>query len=157
MRLNDVVPGLFLILFAIAEIAYTATFPETFGQEIGPDLFPKIIGGGLIICGVLLIISGLAERDRVPLVTLGDWASDRSAFRNLLLIPAALLFYIVASDWLGFIISSLIILVTLLCSFGVSLVAALAVAVATTFVIQGVFAHILLVPLPWGLLQPIAW
>lgn len=157
MRLNDVVPGVFLILFALAVIAYTSTFPSTFGQQIGPGLFPRLIGIGLIGCGVILVISGLSARNRVPLVTLGDWASDRSAFTNFLLIPAALLFYILLSDWLGFIVSSLIILITLLCRFGASLPMSLVIAAMATLVIQQVFAGVLLVPLPWGILQPVAW
>ncbi|MBX2806977.1 MAG: tripartite tricarboxylate transporter TctB family protein [Hyphomicrobiales bacterium] len=157
MRLNDAVPGVFLILFALAEMAYTTTFPATFGQQIGPDLFPRLIGVGLLGCGVLLVISGLGTREQVPLVTLGDWATDSRAFFNFLLVPVALLFYILASDWLGFIISSLIILLTLLYRFGVSLLTSLAVAVGTTIVIQFVFASVLLVPLPWGLFQPVVW
>jgi putative tricarboxylic transport membrane protein len=157
MRLNDAVPGVFLILFALAEIAYTTTFPATFGQQIGPDLFPRLIGIGLLGCGALLVISGIAERGRVPLVTLGDWATDRGAFINFLLVPAALIFYILASHWLGFILSSMIILMTLLYRFGVSIPVSLAVAAGTTLVIQQMFANVLLVPLPWGLLEPIAW
>lgn len=157
MRLNDAVPGVFLILFALAEMAYTTTFPATFGQQIGPDLFPQLIGIGLLGCGVILVISGLAERERVPFVKVGVWATDRGAFINFLLVPAAPLLYILASDWLGFIPTALIILVTLLYRFGVSPLTSLALALATTLVIQQVFANVLLVPLPWGLLQPIAW
>lgn len=157
MRLNDAVPGIVLILFALAEMAYTRTFPSFHGQQVGPDLFPMIIGCALLVCGVVLLISGLSVRGTVPLVTLGDWAKDRGAVLNLLLIPAALLFYILASGWLGFVPTAMIILVTLLYRFGVSPAMSLAVALATTLIIQQLFASVLLVPLPWGLLQPIAW
>jgi putative tricarboxylic transport membrane protein len=50
-----------------------------------------------------------------------------------------------------------VILVVLLRSFGCGLATTLAVALVTTLGIQALFARVLLVPLPWGLLQPIAW
>lgn len=157
MRLNDAVPGIVLILFALAEMAYTQTFPSFHGQRVGPDLFPIIIGCGLFGCGVILLISGLLARGNAPMVVLGDWAKDRGSIINLMLVPAALIFYILGSGWLGFIPTSIIILVTLLYRFGVSPLMSLMVALATTLIIQQLFASVLLVPLPWGLLQPIAW
>ena len=62
MRLNDAVIGIALILFALAMIAYTRTFPEMPGQHYGPALFPVLIGIGFIITGVILIVSGLRRR-----------------------------------------------------------------------------------------------
>ncbi len=157
MRFNDAVFGVALIVFAIAMIAYTRTFPALFGQQFGPDLFPVVIGVGMLGCGVLLTISGLASRRTVPLVDLGDWAGNRDAWINLVLVIAALVFYIFASGPLGFIPVSLIILLTLLLRFGVGLLLAIAVAIVTTLVIHQIFAKFLLVPLPWGVLEPVAW
>ncbi len=157
MRFNDAVIGVVLILFALAEIAYTWTFPALYGQQFGPDLFPIVIGIGLLACGAVLVASGLSSRGTVPLVDLGQLAGNRGAWINLILIVAALVFYILASDVLGFIPSSLVILITLFLRFGVGVVPAVALAAVTTFVIQQVFAGLLLVPLPWGILQPIMW
>ena len=42
MRLNDAVIGIALILFALAMIAYTRTFPAMPGQDYGPALFPVL-------------------------------------------------------------------------------------------------------------------
>lgn len=157
MRFNDAVIGAVLILFALAEIAYTQTFPGLYGQQFGPDLFPVIIGAGMIGCGVVLVFSGVASRHTVPLVDLGQWAGNRDAWINLVLVIAALLFYIFASEPLGFIPTSMIILVTLLLRFGVGILLTIAVATVTTLLIHQIFAGVLLVPLPWGVLQPIAW
>lgn len=157
MRLNNAVPGVALILFALAMIAYTRTFPATYGQRVGPDLFPIIIGCGLLACGVILVMSGIASRKTEPLIRLGDWAGDRGAVINVLLVPAAIIFYILASHWLGFILTSMIVLVTLLYRFGAGPLTSISVAVVTTLVIQQIFVGVLLVPLPWGLLEPIAW
>jgi putative tricarboxylic transport membrane protein len=157
MRFNDAVFGVLLIVFAIAEIAYTRTFPTLHGQAYGPDLFPILIGVGFLITGAVLTVQGLAQRAGAPLVELGDWAADRRNVVNFALVLLALLFYILASDWLGFIPTSFIIMVVLLRSFGSGLITALVIAALTTLGIQALFARVLLVPLPWGLLQPVAW
>jgi putative tricarboxylic transport membrane protein len=155
MRFNDAVFGVLLIVFAIAEIAYTRTFPTLHGQAYGPDLFPILIGVGFLITGAILTWQGLAQRATQPLV--GAWAADRRNVVNFALVLLALLFYILASDWLGFVPTAFIIMLVLLKSFGSGWVTALVIAALTTLGVQALFARLLLVPLPWGLLQPVAW
>lgn len=157
MRLNDAVFGIALLFFAFAVIAYSQTFPATFGQNYGPDLFPVLIGSGLAICGAVLTFRGWAARKAVPWVELGAWAQDRQKLVTFMLIPAALVFYILFSDFLGFLPTALLILFVLLRRFSVAPLNALGIACITTLLIHTVFARFLLVPLPWGLLQPIAW
>ena len=156
MRFNDAIFGVLLIVFAIAEMAYTRTFPSLHGQAYGPDLFPILIGVGFLITGTILTVQGVARRTGA-LVEVGAWAADRRNVVNFALVVLALLFYIAASDWLGFVLTSFIILAVLLKSFGCGLVTSLAVAVVTTLGIQALFARMLLVPLSWGILQPVAW
>ena len=158
MRLNDAVFGVLLIVFAIAEIAYTRTFPSLHGQAYGPDLFPVMIGVGFLITGAVLTIRGVAQRAAgQPLLDVGPWADDRRNVVNFALVLLALLFYITASDWLGFILTAFIIMLVLLKSFGSGMVTALVIAALTTLGIHTLFARVLLVPLPWGVLQPVAW
>ncbi|MDO6730712.1 tripartite tricarboxylate transporter TctB family protein [Marinovum sp. 2_MG-2023] len=157
MRFNDAVPGCFLILFAIAEILYTRTFPQLHGQNFGPDLFPILIGGGLIICGGLLVFQGVATRRTVPLLTLGDWSKDRRTVVNLGLMIGSMVFYILFSGSLGFVVTSTLLMTLLLSRLGTALVPSIGIAVLVTMIIHTVFAKILLVPLPWGILQAIAW
>jgi putative tricarboxylic transport membrane protein len=157
MRLNDAVFGVLLIVFAIAEIAYTRTFPSLHGQAYGPDLFPIMIGVGFLITGAMLTIQGLAQRAGHPLLEVGAWADDRRNVVSFALVLLTLLFYIVASDWLGFIPTAFVIMLVLLMSFGARLLTAVVIAALTTLGVQALFARVLLVPLPWGLLQPVAW
>jgi putative tricarboxylic transport membrane protein len=157
MRFNDAVFGVLLIVFAIAEIAYTRTFPTLHGQAYGPDLFPILIGVGFLITGAILTWRGLAQRATQPLFEVGAWAADRRNVVNFALVLLALLFYILASDWLGFVPTAFIIMLVLLKSFGSGWVTALVIAALTTLGVQALFARLLLVPLPWGLLQPVAW
>lgn len=157
MRFNNVIPGGLLILFALAEIAYASTFPRLHGQDYGPDLFPTLIGIGLLVCGGILVFQGVAQRAQVPMLSIGDWAQDRQNIANVVILLASMLFYILASDALGFIPTSLLILTILLRRFGSSWITTIVVAFTTTFVIHTLFAKLLLVPLPWGILLPIAW
>lgn len=157
MRFNDAIFGVLLIVFAIAEIAYTSTFPTLHGQVYGPDLFPILIGVGFLITGAILTVQGLALRAAAPWVAIGAWAADRRNVVNFALVVLALVFYIAASDWLGFILAAFLIMLVLLKSFGSGVVTALVVAALTTLCIHALFARVLLVPLPWGVLQPVAW
>jgi putative tricarboxylic transport membrane protein len=157
MRFNDAIFGVLLIAFAIAEIAYTRTFPSLFGQVYGPDLFPILIGAGFLITGVILTVRGFMVRAAAPMVEIGAWAADRRNVINFALVLLALLFYIVASDWLGFILTAFIIMVVLLKSFGSGAGTAVVIAALSTLGIHTLFARVLLVPLPWGVLQPVAW
>lgn len=157
MRFNDAIFGIALIVFALAEIAYTRTFPSLHGQAYGPDLFPIVIGVGMIACGVILITNGFLMRASEPLMTVGEWASDQRQVVTFVLVLLSLVFYILASDWLGFVPTSLLILTVLLVRFGIGWLRSVLAAVITTLIIQALFARLLLVPLPWGLLQPVAW
>jgi len=157
MRFNDAVFGIILIVFALAVIAYTTTFPRLHGQNYGPDLFPIIIATGMIVCGIILILKGIASRNTVPIIQVGDWAQDRGNIFNVALLLGSIVFYILISGSLGFIPTSLLILTALLVRLGSSWRMSLIVAVVTTLIMHTLFAKVLLVPLPWGILLPVAW
>lgn len=157
MRFNDAVFGVILILFALAMMLYARTFPEMHGQAYGPALFPNIVGSGLIICGVLLTLSGLRRLKSTGLTDFADWAGDRSRLIDGALIPAMLLAYILVADWLGFIPTAFLIMMVLFLRYRVNLLLGLALAVVTTLGIHTLFNKFLLVPLPWGLLEEFAW
>ncbi len=172
MGFNDALIGLALVIFAIAEIAYSATFPSLHGQAYGPSLFPTIIGCGLIACGLVLIFRGLRARsqharlaqstqsesieslDNPVWVQLGQWAHNPASRVNMLLVPVLLVAYILLSDSIGFIPLSVAILTVLLFRLGSSLLSSLLIAIVVTLVLQLLFAKVLLVPLPSGLLLP---
>ena len=157
MRFNDAIFGIVLVVFALAEIAYTQTFPRLHGQDYGPDLFPVIIGSGLIICGIILIVQRHCQsRRRCRWLSRRLGAGSQQCFEccaiarlHGLLHPGlglAGLHPHLAADpdhAAG--------------AARVRLAASLIVAVAATLVIHTVFAKVLLVPLPWGILLPVAW
>ena len=153
MRLNDAVIGVVLLVFAVAMIAYTRTFPGFSGQRYGPDLFPILIGVGLIVTSSILIGRGLRARASVPWIELAAWTRSPRHRGSFALVLALLAFYILAADWLGFLAISSIILVVLFLWLGVRPWVAMVVAIVSTLAIQGFFGQLMRIPLPRGLLD----
>ena len=78
MRFNDAIPGVVVLLFAAAMLAYTLTFPAQMpGQEYGPALFPGLVAVGLVLCGLLLVARGV--RAGGAWVSLGGWTGHPRA------------------------------------------------------------------------------
>jgi putative tricarboxylic transport membrane protein len=156
LRANDILSGLALILFALAMIALTLSFPDFPGQKYGPALFPRILGAGLILCGAALVWNGLAARRAgAPWVELAPWTRDPRRVASLLLMLALLLAYILASETIGFIPIALVFLLALFVWLGVRPIPAVLTAVLTTIAIHWFFSTMLRVPLPRGWLDPI--
>jgi putative tricarboxylic transport membrane protein len=156
VRLNDAVIGVVLILFALATIGYTRTFPAMPGQDYGPALFPVLIGVGFLVSGGILVASGLARLGTEPLFSGGEWLRSPHHALSFLAVVLGLLFYILISDWLGFIPTAALLLFALLVILrrGRPL-SSLAIALVVVFAINYTFTRFLLVPLPLGLLQHI--
>jgi putative tricarboxylic transport membrane protein len=156
LRANDILSGLALIVFALAMMALTLTFPEFPGQKYGPSLFPRILGVGLILCGAVLIWNGLAARRAgAPWRELAPWTRDPWRVTSFFLTLALLLVYILASETVGFIPFALVFLLALFFWLGARPVPAVVTAIATTIAIHWFFSTMLRVPLPRGWLNAI--
>jgi putative tricarboxylic transport membrane protein len=156
VRANDILSGLALIVFALAMMALTLTFPDFPGQKYGPSLFPRILGAGLILCGAALIWNGLAARRAgAPWLELAPWTRDPRRVTSFLLTLALLLVYILASETVGFIPIALVFLLALFVWLGARPLPAVLTAVATTIAIHWFFSTMLRVPLPRGWLNAI--
>jgi putative tricarboxylic transport membrane protein len=158
VRLNDAVIGFALVLFALAMILHTRTFPAMPGQDYGPALFPVLIGIGFLVTGAILIVSGLRRRRTEPLFGGGDWLRSGRHVINFLAVVGGLLLYILISDWLGFILTSLLLLSGWLALFrGGKPLSSFAIALAVTLGVDYAFSQLLMVPLPLGVLQPLLY
>jgi putative tricarboxylic transport membrane protein len=147
--------GVLLLVLAGAIGWHVRGFPDMPGQKFGPALFPGMIAAGLAVCGALLAFRGM--RTREPLIELAPWLRYPTLVANFLAICGALVFYIVAADVLGFVLTGTLLLLGLFLKLNVPLVRAIVVAIVATLVIHALFYKVLKVPLPWGILQPIAW
>ncbi|MBD2750449.1 tripartite tricarboxylate transporter TctB family protein [Microvirga sp. BT688] len=152
MRINDAIIGAVLLAFAIAMFAYARTLPAIPGQEYGAAVFPVLVAMGLAGCGVVLIASGV--RHWQGAVAWSDWAQTHHAWVRLVVIFALILAYIVVAPALGFVPTSIAILLVFLLMMGVRWWIAAAVAIAATILVQQTFVGLLRVPLPLGLLGP---
>jgi putative tricarboxylic transport membrane protein len=158
VRVNDAITGLLLVLFSIAVFLYSTTFPKIFGMQFGAGFWPQLLSVLLALCGISLIFTGIRARTTgVAWLELDKWWEQPGVFTTVAMVPASILFYIYASDFLGFIICSLIIIFVLAFRFGLSLNKALMLSAVTTIGMHVVFVEILLVALPWGLLETIVY
>ena len=156
MKFGDLVSGLLSALLGAAVVLHARTFPPMPGQPVGPSLFPILIGAGLILAGAALVLGAVLRRERT-MVTLDAWVRRPRMITNFAFVIADLLFYALAVDRLGFFITAVLFLVVLFLAFGVGRRGILPLAVGVTLVVHYVFYTLLRVPLPWGVLQEIAW
>lgn len=159
MKLNDAAWGVLLLALAGALLWHVQGFPTIPGQRVGPNALPGALAVGLGVCGAILLVRGLRERA----ATHGRWAewpawiASRPQVLALAVLVAVNLLYVFAAERLGFIVTGVVYLAALMIALRVRPLRALGIAVAMTLFIHYCFYKLLKVPLPWGLLQPVAW
>lgn len=157
MHLSDRVTGLFLAVLGALAFWYGSRLPAVPGQDVGPAAFPMVIGGGLVLFG-MLIVAGIGrsfeEADPEPEQAHAGLARRLGAYRVLaaLVPPALLVFYALASETLGFLITAALVVLAASLALGATLRLALAMAVCAPPFVHLVFYRLLRVPLPDGLL-----
>ena len=149
MRVSNTAIGVGLIVFAIAVLLYTRTFPTLERGYPGPSLFPNVLAVLFIIAGITLVAQGVRSGDRI--IKFDTRGITRSGLINILLVLGGIVFYVYLSDFLGFQITSFILLFGLMKWLRVSTHWSLVMACGITLAIYLLFAKMLLVPLPWGL------
>ena len=162
MRLPDRATGLFLVGLGSLSAYGGWLLPPVPGQPVGPNVFPLVIGIGLAICG-LMIAFGIGhtfeeEEELVPLEAGQQAAAPRGRFYGLraLLPPALLLFYVFAADRLGFILTAGLIVLATSTALGARPKLSVPLAILAPIGIHLIFAKVLRVPLPIGLI-PMPW
>ena len=157
MKFNDAVSGAALLALAIAILVNISTYPAIPGQSVGPAVFPGLLAILLILCALLLIRKGIVSAKEEAWLTLGDWMKSGYQLRNFLITVACLVFYILASEPLGFLLCGTAIVAVMFWALAVRRALVLPLAVLITLVIHTVFYKGLRVPLPWGVLQAVQW
>ena len=161
MKLNDAIWGALLVLLGGALLIHVQGFPRIPGQQIGPGLFPGILGVGLAVCGLLLIVRGIrlrvADRTSAVWMALPEWAHAPRQRLGFSVLVAVNVLYLVVVDRLGFVLTGTIYLAALMWVLRVRPSRIVPIALVLTLLIHYAFYKLLRVPLPWGVLQPIAW
>lgn len=157
MKVNDAISGLVLLALGLAVLFGIQGYPKIPGQPVGPALFPGIIATGLCIGGALLVLRGVRTRAGEPWLAWEDWVNSPRHIAALAVLLGSVVFYIVAAQWLGFLLTSTAILIALFWVLNVRPSHIVPIAVLATLAIHFAFYKLLRVPLPWGVLTPIAW
>lgn len=149
MRLNDKLLGIITMILGLAIIIRVQFYPSLADGQPGPALFPEVIGGLLMIVGMVLFWQ--ARRSTAPLVVRLPELTAKG-MGNVLFTTGAIIFYILVSQPLGFLLTSFIIMVTMMVLLKAKLTVSIPVAAGTTVCIYLIFNKMLLVPLPRGFL-----
>lgn len=157
MHLSDRVTGLFLALLGALAFWGGSRLPAVPGQDVGPAAFPMMIGTGLVLCGVLIAfgvghsfeVEEAGEPEQVPGLAghLG-----RAGWLAAFLPPALLIFYMLAAETLGFLLTGTAIILACALALGAPWRLAAGVAVLGPPFVHLAFYKLLRVPLPDGLL-----
>ena len=157
MKVSDIIMGPIIAGIGILAIVAATMQPKPFfGTGYGGGFFPSIIGYALVVAGGLLLVNGWRQRDVQPLVVMGSWVRSPTHMANAAVVLGVLVFYILFSNFLGFVIAGFVVVFATLLQFTRSPVRSLILAGVTTLVVKFAFQDMLLVPLPWGLLEPYA-
>ena len=161
MKFNDAVWGVLLALLGAAILWHVQGFPRIPGQNVGPGLFPGALAVALLACGAILIASGLTARRAAgaatPWAVAPDWLRSPRHVLAFAVLAASNVFYLLAVDALGFLLTAFVSLAALMWVLRVRTVLLVPVAVIMALAIHYAFYKLLRVPLPWGVLQGIAW
>ncbi|MGN0909297.1 MAG: tripartite tricarboxylate transporter TctB family protein [Succinivibrio sp.] len=150
MRIHDFLLGL-LIIAVSAAIYFTAlSFPDQNDGKPGAWLFPCALSILFGICGLCLAIKGLLHFREQKLVSLIPGLSGPGALR-IAAVLAFVIFYILVSDSLGFLITMCIVIFAMMEMMRNKLWVSLLAAPLSTAAIYLIFAKLLQVPLPEGL------
>jgi putative tricarboxylic transport membrane protein len=152
MRVSDVISGLIIIVFSIWIIIEARSYPALPGVPYGPGLFPTVIAGAMILGGIVLVLKGARNLKETGWYSLASWATQGKTYITLGLIFSSLLFYILVSDRIGFLITSTVILLTLLLwtRGRRRLISTVVISVGFPLIVYILFSSFLRIPLPQG-------
>ena len=150
MKISDTVFGIFLVVFGAFVLIYSRTLPSLPGYAYGSGFFPSFSAVFILAGGIALTVRGL--RAHQPPIVLGEWTKSSRLVANICVIPLNLVFYIVASNTLGFVLTSFLMMSFTIWWLRRKVTSTLIVSGVGSLLIYLFFAKLMLVPLPAGLL-----
>ena len=148
MNQTDRRVGLGLAVLALAVLWSARGFPNVPGQKLGAAFLPMLVGACLLLAALALML-------RKPRGETGaDRAQGSEHFGSSAVVIASVAAYIVASDWLGFLLLAPLCLFATFLAQRVRALPALWWSLGGTLLVHVAFYKLLRVPLPWGLITP---
>ena len=153
MKAVDLRVGIALALLAAAVLWSAQAFPVVPGQRLGAGFLPKLVGAGLLLCGLGLVLRSLRGQAYGDLV-----AAPSASWRDIgsaVVILASIAAYIALADRLGFLLVAPLCLLAVFRVLRVGWRPAIGFALGGTLLVHLAFYKLLRVPLPWGVLRPL--
>ena len=161
MKINDAIWGVLFALLGAAILWHVQGFPRIPGQNVGPGLFPGVLAVAMLVCGTILIATGLRARRAAGATSrwavAPEWLRSHRHVLAFAVLVASNVFYLLVVERLGFLLTAFVYLSALMWVLRVRLAVAVPVAFIMALAIHYAFYKLLRVPLPWGVLQGIAW
>lgn len=157
MRVNDALFGVVLLALAGFVWLHAAGFPKVPGTAYGPAFFPQALALGLGVSAIILIWRGGRQAAGGKLFHLAPWTREPGRWFGLVLMLSSLVVYALLDEILGFHITGFAITAVFMMYLGVRPWLALLCSLGAVIVIWLLFARLLLVPLPGGVLTPYLW
>lgn len=155
MKVSDTILGPVVVVIGLVALYASSLQPRPFfGAAYGGGFFPSVVAVGLIGAGALLTLVGWRARAGQPLVAFGPWIRSPRHLGNVAVVLGSLVFYILASNRLGFVIAGFVVVFATMLQFSRAPVRSFMIAAATIVVGKFLFQDMLRVPLPWGVLEP---
>ena len=156
MKLNDFALALLMGFLGAVIIIEANGFPEMAGMAYGPEFFPTILGIGFLICGAFLAITAVrsaAAGNQPPFLQPPAWFADKWAVLRVVTVLAVVVFFVVAADSLGFLLTTGIGALVSLTVLSASKIQIASISLAFPLAAHFVFSSILRVPLPRGVIE----
>lgn len=147
MNLRDLAAGGAALLVGLAALALTLPFPELPEGHPGPALFPRLVATLLALFGGLLVLE--ASRRPAAAEPALPWLGAPGLL-NAALVAGAVIAYMLLVERLGFPLTAGALNVVLMRRLGAGWPVALLAAATLALGVYGLFARVLLVPLPFA-------
>jgi putative tricarboxylic transport membrane protein len=165
MHISDRITGGILAVLGAGAAYGGSLLPPVPGQQVGPNVFPMVIGLGLLVCGVAIALGiGRSFEEEEAIVTNEDGATAPPPENAPIAYPALktmvppllLFFYAMTVDWLGFVPTAAVMVIATCFALGGNLRTAIVLGIFAPPAVHLVFGKLLRVPLPAGFL-PMPW
>ena len=150
MKISDTLVGAGFVAAGALIIAGTLNYPTLEAGHPGPSLFPRILGGLMVAFGGLVGLKGVRTGDTTQEV---EWLllHKSTGFINAVFVLVGVAAYILFVEKLGFLLMGALLLFVVMWRLKVPPLKALIVAVVFNTIVHFLFAKIMRVPLPLGL------
>jgi putative tricarboxylic transport membrane protein len=151
MKLNDAILGALFLTLAALVFWQAQSMPRLSGQPFGAGTFPMVVAAMMAAGGLWLVVAGLRARG-VPAVAFAPWLRRPGALLRVAAVPGFVIVYALFSRQIGFPLLVPPLLTAFLWITTGRPLLSVVVAVVATAAIWLLFARLLMVPLPLGVL-----